>query len=550
MRQAFGISRLTILAVTAASVLAGCNRNKQEAITIETAPVERRNITVSAQANGAIEPVNVVDIKSKASGLITKMPVDVGTQVKPGDLIVQIDTRDVQNQYDQSAAALNSAKVNETVAQANLRRSKDLYAQRIITAQEMEAATLSAAQAQSGVVAARTNLDLAKQRLEDATVRAPIAGTIIQKPVSLGTVITSATSGPTGGTTIVQMADLTKVRMRAMVNETDIGNVHPGQVANVVVDAYPDRRFVGTVEKIEPQAVILQSVTMFAVLITLPNMDGALMPGMNGEATMVVAQRDNVLAIPNDAIRSTRELATVAPLLGLNPDSLRATMQRSRNAAAIGGVGGTGAPGAGGGAGGRRGGGGGAGGATAGGSPTAGAATTFAPGDTSRAARRARFQAMLGGDTTRAGRMKAMAKMGIDTSPAAMAARRAGGGGFGGGGFGGGAGGAPGAGGGGGGGGGFGTRALVFIKDSTGKWAPKMVRTGVSDFDYTEVLTGLKEGDKVALLASAAMQAQRAQQVQRARAATGGGLQQTTPTTGGAPAGGGGGGGGGRPPGG
>jgi HlyD family secretion protein len=328
------------------------------------------------------------------------------------------------------------------------------------------------------------------------------------------------------------MADLTQVRMRAMVNETDIGNVHPGQVANVVVDAYPDRRFVGTVEKIEPQAVIQQSVTMFSVLIALPNADGALMPGMNGEATMIVAQRNNVLAIPNDAIRSTRELATVAPLLGLNPDSLRATMQRSRNAAAIGGAGGS--PGAGGG--GRRGG---------GAQGAAGGATTFAPGDTSRAARRARFQAMLGGDTTRAGRMKAMARMGIDTSPAAMAARRAAGGGFGGGGFGGGAGGpggAPGAGG----GGGFGTRALVFIKDSTGKWAPKMVRTGVSDFDYTEVLSGLKEGDKVALLASAAMQAQRQQQVQRARAATGGGLQQTTPATGGAP----GGGGGGRPPGG
>ena len=137
-------------------ILAGCNRNKQQDIKIETAPVERRDITVSAQANGAIEPINVVDIKSKASGLIIKMPVDVGSQVKPGDLLVQIDTRDVQNQYDQAAAALNSAKVNETVAASNLKRSKDLYAQRIITAQEMEAATLSSAQALSGVVAART----------------------------------------------------------------------------------------------------------------------------------------------------------------------------------------------------------------------------------------------------------------------------------------------------------------------------------------------------------------------------------------------------------
>jgi HlyD family secretion protein len=344
-------------------------------------------------------------------------------------------------------------------------------------------------------------------------------------------VITSATSGPTGGTTIVQMADLTQVRMRAMVNETDIGNIHPGQVANVTVDAYPTRRFVGTVEKIEPQAVVQQSVTMFAVLISLPNLDAALMPGMNGEATMIVSQRDNVLAVPNDAIRSVRELATVAPLLGLNPDSLRNMMQRSRSGAG-GGPGGPGggAPGSANGGGGQRGasGPGGAGGPNGGGGQFGGAGR-----DTSAAAR--------------AARRAAFAKAGRDTSAAGRAARRAqflAQGGFGGaasstpGGFGGGAGG-PG-GGGAGGFGGAGTRALVFVKVK-GQWSPKSIRTGVSDFDYTEVLSGLQEGDSVALLASAAMQAQRQQQQQRARAATGGGLQSQP--TGGAAGGGGGGGG-------
>jgi HlyD family secretion protein len=499
------ISRTKIALALLAVAAAACSKKADDSITIATAPVERRTIVVSAQANGAIEPVSVVDVKSKASGVVIKMPVDIGSQVKLSDLLVQIDPRDVQNQYNQAAASLNSAKVSEQVAASQLKRSRDLFAQRIITAQENEAATLTYANAQSAVVTARTNLDLAKQRLEDATVRAPIAGTIISKTAQLGSVITSATSSASGGTSILTMADLSKVRMRAMVNETDIGNIHPGQVANVTVDAYPNRRFTGTVEKIEPQAVVQQSVTMFAVLISLPNLDAALMPGMNGEATMIVSQRENVLAVPNDAIRSTRELATVAPLLGLNPDSLRSIMQRQRSGA--GGAGGAGRTGAAGGA----------AGGTTGAGPNGGGG----------------FRGGFGGDTSqaaRAARRAAFAKAGGDTSAAGRAARRAQ--------FGGGAGGTEAF------AGTAATRAVVFTKEN-GKWVPKSIRTGVSDFDYTEVLNGLKEGDSVALLASAAMQAQRAQQQQRARATTGGGLQNNQ-----TPAGTTGGGGGGRGPGG
>jgi HlyD family secretion protein len=510
-------------ALVAVVVLGGCKKNSADtAITIQMAPVERRNITVSAQANGAIEPVSVVEVKSKASGVVIKMPVDIGSQVKPGDLLVQIDARDVQNQYNQAAAALNSARVSEQIAAAQLKRSRELFSSRIITAQENEAATLTYANASSAVVAARTNLDLAKQRLEDATVRAPIAGTIISKTAQLGSVITSATSSASGGTTILTMADLTHVRMRAMVNETDIGNIHPGQAATVTVDAYPGRNFVGTVEKIEPQAVVQSSVTMFAVLISLTNLDAALMPGMNGEATMIVSQRINVLAVPNDAIRSTKDLATVAPLLGLNPDSLKAIMQRSR--AGAGGAGGRGAA-------------------------SSTAATTGGAGGARAGAGGGGTGGGFGGDTSqaaRAARRAAFAKAGGDTSAAGRAARRAqfGGGGFGASsstpsGFGGGGGAVGGAFAGGG-----GTRAVVFTKVA-GKWTPKSIRTGVSDFDYTEVLTGLQEGDSVALLASATMQAQRAQQQQRARAATGGGLQTTTPAAGAAGGGGGGGRGGG-----
>ena len=476
--------------IVAAMVLAlgACKKTTDPTVTIETAPAERRSIVLSAQANGTVEPVDVVEVKSKASGTIVKMPVDIGSNVKTGDLLVQIDPRDVQNQYDQAAADLSSTTVARAVALAQRNRSADLYKQRIITAQEMEQATLAFANADAAVIKARTNLSIAQVRLQDATVRAPTNGTIIERPVSEGTVITSATTSASGGTTIMKMADLSKVRMRAFVNETDIGNVKPGQTATVTVDAFPNRRFIGIVEMVEPQAVVQSSVTMFPVLVSLTNADGALKPGMNGQVVMDIARKDNVLAVPSDAIRNARDAATVAPVLGVNPDTLKALL-----------------------AAGRRGGGGGADGTA---SLTASSAG--------------------GSDTTQRGRFRG----GASSTPGSLGRGGGGAGGAGGAagaGFGGG-GGQAGAGTGGG-GGGRGGMQVVFVKKN-GKYEPRVVRVGISDFDNTEILSGVNQGEQVALLGAALLQAQREQLQQRIRAGTGGGLQQQT-----APAAGGGGGG-------
>ena len=502
MRQRLGIAAGIVLA------LAACNKTTDPTVTIETAPVERRSIVLSAQANGTVEPVDVVEVKSKASGTIVRMPVDIGSNVRTGDLLVQIDPRDVQNQYDQAAADLSSATVSRAVALAQRNRSADLYKQRIITAQEMEQATLGFANADAAVIKARTNLSIARVRLQDATVRAPTNGTIIERPVSEGTVITSATTSASGGTTIMKMADLSKVRMRAFVNETDIGNVKPGQTATVTVDAFPNRRFVGIVEMVEPQAVVQSSVTMFPVLVSLSNADGALKPGMNGAVVMDIARKDNVLAVPSDAIRNARDAATVAPVLGVNPDTLKALL-----------------------AAGRRGGGGGA--------SNRAASSTAAGGGGG------------GADTTARGRFRA----GASSTPGGFSrgAGGAGAGGFGGGAsstrsaFGGGQAGQTGQGGAAGGagtGGGRGGAQVVFVKKDE-KYTPRVVRVGISDFDYTEILSGVNQGEQVALLGAALLQAQREQQQQRIRAGTGGGLQQQTPA--GGTGGGGGGGGGGRP---
>jgi HlyD family secretion protein len=316
-----------IVAVAAITLVPSCSRNKASTAAVQTAAVTRRDIVIDAQANGAVEPINVVEVKSKASGLITRMTVETGSLVKPGDLLAQVDTRDVQNQYNQAAADERAAEARLEVSQAQKRRADEMFKQRVITAQEHETAALDYANAQAAVIRARANGDLAKQRLEDATVTAPVAGTVIERTVSQGMVITSATGAMGGGTTLLKMADLTRVRMRAQFNETDIGQIRPGQPAVVIVDAYPDRRFSGMVEKIEPQAVVQQGVTMFPVLVTLSNLDGALKPGMNGEVQVQIEQRTNVLAVPNDAIKNTREAVATAPLLGLDPDSVQAQLR-------------------------------------------------------------------------------------------------------------------------------------------------------------------------------------------------------------------------------
>lgn len=475
-----------------ALALGACKKTTDPTLTIETAPAERRSIVLSAQANGTVEPVVIVEIKSKASGTIVRMPVDIGSNVHIGDLLVQIDPRDVQNQYDQAAADLSSATVARAVALAQRNRSADLFKQNIITAQEMEQATLAFANADAAVIKARTNLSIARVRLQDATVTAPANGTIIERPVSVGMVITSATSSASGGTTILRMADLSKVRMRSFVNETDIGNVKPGQTATVTVDAYPNRRFVGIVERVDPQAIVQSSVTMFPVLVSLDNSDGALKPGMNGQVVMDIIRKDNVLAVPSDAIRNARDAATVAPVLGVNPDTLKALL-----------------------ASGRRGGGGGAAGGQGG---VGGAASSTA-------------SAAGASDTTRRGRFRG----GASSTPGSAGQRGTGSGNAGS--FGGGQ---AGTGGGAGGGGGRGGMQVVFVKKD-GEYTPRVVRVGISDFDYTEVLSGVNQGEQVALLGAAVLQAQREQQQARIRAGTGGGLQQQT-----TPAAGGGGGGGGR----
>ena len=574
---------LTLVALTA------CAKAETKVATIPTATIQRRDIVVNAEATGIIEPINVIEVKSKtASGQVTKMSIEIGTFVKPGDLIVQIDTTDLHTQFEQSKADFAAASSNFEVAKAQLTRQQQLFKERIITQSELETAQTAFANAQATQLRNQGTRDLNAQRLTDATVRASITGTIITKPVSLGQVIQAGGGSVSGGSVIATMADLTKVRARALVNETDIGAVAAGQPATVTVDAFPDRVFRGIVEKIEPSATVQQNVTMFPVLISLDNSEGLLRPGMNGEVAVLTDERLGVIAVPNDAIRSPREAAVAAGLLGLNPDSVRAKLR-----------------GPGGGNGGGRGGNGGGRGGSGGGAMGGGMGGGGGRGDAQVSKGELDLLAIQGGGQDRQGggfsrgpqvevtdadckaidaamkKKPAVAKklddlrtkmsdpsadrtalrdqmtglykdLGVDMMKSGACRRKAGGNGGGGQGGGGQGGGGRGGRSGGGAVPGAGAMAsgrqrqrtgLVFIQKGA-TWEPKSVRLGVANYDYTEVIDGLAEGDKVAMLSVAALQAKRQEQNDRMKSMSGSPLGGGAAASGGGGRGGPGGGGG------
>jgi HlyD family secretion protein len=286
-------------------------------------PVEPRDIVVSAQAAGTLQPDTTVEVKSKASGEILRLGAETGQIVKRGAPLVNIDPRNARNALAQAQADLDVAKAKEENATSQKRRSDELFKSQSITQQEHEQSLLDYANSRSEVVRAQVAVDNARIQLEDTDVRAPITGTIIEKDVERGQVIASAVSNVSGGTTLLKMADLNLVQVRTLVDETDIGKIQVGQAATVTVDAYPNRPFDGTVLKIEPQAQTEQNVTVFPVLIRIQNREGLLRPGMNTEVEIHVGRRDGVLAVPNAALRTQRDVGSAAQVLGLAPETVQ-----------------------------------------------------------------------------------------------------------------------------------------------------------------------------------------------------------------------------------
>jgi len=335
-----GIIVAVVAVIAVVAVLLIRNGEETVAPVYQKVPVSTRDIVVSASAAGVVEPITTVEVKSKASGEIFDVTVETGDIVTAGQLLVRVDPRVPQATLRQAEADLQLAQAQLENAQSKLRRSEELHKTQSITDQEYEDARLAVASARASLVRAERSLEDARISAEDTEVKAPISGVIIQKNVEAGSVISSATREVGGGTVLLQMANLDTVQVRALVDETDIGKIQPGMEVTITVDAYQNQPFSGRVLKIEPQATVTQNVTMFPVLVRIPNTNALLKPGMNAEVEVHVGAREAVLAIPNAALRTDRDVNSAAEVLGLNPEAVAEQLAAARQAA----TGGEGSP--------------------------------------------------------------------------------------------------------------------------------------------------------------------------------------------------------------
>lgn len=311
-----------IYALLAAVALSACEPPVEETV-YQTAPVIKKDIVVSVEAAGIVEPFLTVEVKSKASGEILTLTAETGEFVAENTLLVQIDKRSPKNQLAQAQAELEAARARRSIAQTQTNRAATLFKSRTINEVDYEQTILEFANAKAEVIRSQVAVENARIALEDTDVKAPMTGTIIEKLVEKGQVISSPTMDVGGGTLLLKMADLTSVQVKALVDETDIGKIQPGQPVTVTVTAYPNQPFEGVVAKIEPQAMAEQTVTTFSVLVTLDNADGLLRPGMNADVEIRIAERRDILAVPTIALKTPRDVPIASQLVGMAEADVR-----------------------------------------------------------------------------------------------------------------------------------------------------------------------------------------------------------------------------------
>ncbi len=314
-----------------ALLVAGCGgESATEPPAYEQAPVELRDIRVFVEAAGAVEPLRTVELKSKASGEILTINAENGDRVEQSTLLVRIDKRIPTNNLAQAEAALKAADSRRSIARLQMERAEKLVRENTITDSEYEETALALSEAEAQQVRARVDVENARIALDDTDVLAPIDGTIIERNVEPGQVISSPTQDVGGGTLLLRMADLRRVLVRTRVDETDIGKISAGMQANVSVAAYPSLEFAGRVEKIEPLAIVEQNVTLFSVLILLDNPDSLLLPGMNAEVKIKIAEELQAPSVPMAALRTLDDIAATADMLNWPQDTLRDAVMKER----------------------------------------------------------------------------------------------------------------------------------------------------------------------------------------------------------------------------
>lgn len=305
---------LVIVAVAAIAALAVwllSGGKKEEKITFDTAAVAQANIMNSITATGTIEPVTSVTVGTQVSGIVSKLFVDYNSVVKKGQVIAELDKTNLMSQLNTAKTQLATAQSQLNYQTANYKRYKTLFEKGLVAADDFDNAKLSYTQAKEQVASAKEEVQRAQTNLGYATITSPIDGVVLSKSVEEGQTVAASFSTPELFT-IAQ--DLTNMQVVADVDEADIGDVKEGERVTFTVDAYPDDTFKGEVKQVRQEATTTNNVVTYEVVISAPNADLKLKPGLTANVTIYTAERKGVLSVPSKALRFTPQKETVGKM--------------------------------------------------------------------------------------------------------------------------------------------------------------------------------------------------------------------------------------------
>jgi HlyD family secretion protein len=288
----------TLLLATA--MWSGCEKKSE--FTYKTAEAVVQDITTSVTATGTIEPVTSVTVGTQVSGIVSKLYVDYNSIVKAGDVIAELDRTNLMSELSSAKASLNSAQSELDYQKANHERYKTLHEKGLISANEYEQVRLSFIKAQQTLTNHKENVKKAQTNLGYATITSPIDGVVLSKAVEEGQTVASSFNTPTLFTIA---KDLTDMRVIANVDEADIGEVKEGQRVTFTVDAFPEDTFEGFVSQVRQEAAAESNVVTYEVVISAPNEDLKLKPGLTANVNIFTLEMKDILTIPNKALRFT-----------------------------------------------------------------------------------------------------------------------------------------------------------------------------------------------------------------------------------------------------
>ena len=299
---------VVVIVIVAVAAWAMSGGKKEEDINFKEEKVALKTLQNSVTATGTIEAVTSVTVGTQVSGIVNKLYVDYNSQVKKGQVIAELDKTNLLSELNTAKANLASAQSSLNYQAANMERYKTLYKKGLVSADEYENALLTYRQAKEQVASSKENVQRAQTNLGYATITSPIDGTVISKSVEEGQTVAASFNTPELFTIA---KDLTNMQVVANVDEADIGGVKEGDRVTFTVDAYPDDTFEGTVKQVRLEATTTNNVVTYEVVISAPNSDLKLKPGLTANVTIYTQERSGVLAVANKALRFTPTKETV-----------------------------------------------------------------------------------------------------------------------------------------------------------------------------------------------------------------------------------------------